>query len=192
MTTKRPFGSLPPHLTMLGMLPQTAAANEEAFFQKPVGTGPFKFGGWTHGEQIVLNANADYWKPGIPKVEKVTFRFIPELSTRVAAHPGRRAPRHRPRVAGQRADAPLDSRRPGPRHARPSRRSAGSSSSPRIRSRIPRVRKAISLAIDRNVIIKDLLLGYARPVDSPIPPGLIGHTSLPARRPTTPRRPARS
>jgi peptide/nickel transport system substrate-binding protein len=28
------------------------------------------------------------------------------------------------------------------------------------------------------VIIKDLLLGYARPVDSPIPPGLIGHTSL--------------
>ena len=50
VTTKRPFGSLPSHLTMLGMLPQTAAANEEAFFQKPVGTGPFKFGGWTHGE----------------------------------------------------------------------------------------------------------------------------------------------
>src|SRR5581483_6923919 len=42
----------------------------------------------------------------------------------------------------------------------------------------PRVRKAISLAIDRNVIIKDLLLGYARPVDSPIPPGLVGHTNL--------------
>ena len=44
---------LPAHLTMLGMLPQTAAANEDAFFQKPVGTG-FKFGGWTHGEQITL------------------------------------------------------------------------------------------------------------------------------------------
>ena len=28
VTTKRPFGSLPSHLTMLGMLPQTAAANE--------------------------------------------------------------------------------------------------------------------------------------------------------------------
>jgi len=37
------------------------------------------------------------------------------------------------------------------------------------------------LAIDRNAIIKDLLLGYARPVDSPVPPGLIGHTSLPAK-----------
>jgi len=44
-----------------------------------------------------------------------------------------------------------------------------------------RLRQAISLAIDRNAIIKDLLLGYARPVDSPVPPGLIGHTSLPAK-----------
>ena len=31
------------------------------------------------------------------------------------------------------------------------------------------------------MIIKELLLGYARPVDSPVPPGLIGHTSLPAK-----------
>src|SRR5207249_2772388 len=42
----------------------------------------------------------------------------------------------------------------------------------------PRIRKAVSLAIDRNTIIKELLLGYARPVVSPIPPGLIGHTNL--------------
>src|SRR5258708_8070162 len=31
VTTKRPFGSLPPHLTMLGMLPPGAAGNEDAF-----------------------------------------------------------------------------------------------------------------------------------------------------------------
>jgi peptide/nickel transport system substrate-binding protein len=116
VTTKRAFGSLPAHLTMLGMLPQAAAQNEDAFFQKPIGTGPFKFAGWTHGEQISLVANADYWKPGIPKVEKVTFRFIPELSTRVAAL--------RRRVSGSST-------------RRPSKPSAGSSSWPRTRSRIP-------------------------------------------------------
>jgi peptide/nickel transport system substrate-binding protein len=44
-----------------------------------------------------------------------------------------------------------------------------------------RLRQAISLAIDRNVIIKELLLGYGRVVDSPVPPGLIGHTSLPPK-----------
>ena len=177
VSTKRPFGSLPAHLTMLGMLPQTAAANEDAFFQKPVGTGPFKFGGWTHGEQITLLANDAYWKPGIPKVEKVTFRFIPELSTRVAgirsgelhvidrvwpdnvqtlrSTPGVRV-LDTPAIEAQRWIFQL-AKEPG---------------------KDPRVRKAISLAIDRNVIIKDLLLGYARPVVSPIPPGLIGHTNL--------------
>jgi peptide/nickel transport system substrate-binding protein len=85
VTSKRPFGSLPAHLTMLGMLPPSAGRNEEAFFQKPIGTGPFRFASWTHGDQIAMTANPTYWKPGIPKVEKVTFRFIPELSTRTAA-----------------------------------------------------------------------------------------------------------
>jgi peptide/nickel transport system substrate-binding protein len=177
VSTKRPFGSFPAHLTMLGMLPPSAAANEDAFFQKPVGTGPFKFGGWTHGEQIVLNANDAYWKPGIPKVEKVTFRFIPELSTR---------------VAGIRAGELHVIDRVWPDNVQTLRSTPGVRvlDTPAIEAqrwifqlakdpvKDPRVRKAISLAIDRNVIIKDLLLGYARPVMSPIPPGLIGHTNL--------------
>src|SRR5437660_10033273 len=52
VTTKRPFGSLPAHLTMLGMLPPSAG--EEAFFQEPVGTGPFRFVSWTHGDRVEL------------------------------------------------------------------------------------------------------------------------------------------
>jgi peptide/nickel transport system substrate-binding protein len=177
VTTKRPFASLPAHLTMLGMLPPGAAANEEEFFKKPVGTGPFRFASWTHGDHVVLTANPGYWKPGIPKVEKVTFRFIPELSTRVAAlragelhvidrvwpdmvqtlkaSPGVRV-LDTPAIEAQRWHFQL-AKEP---------------------VKDPRVRKAISLAIDRNVIIKDLLLGYARPVVSPIPPGLVGHTDL--------------
>ncbi|PYM66333.1 MAG: hypothetical protein DMD79_03090, partial [Candidatus Rokuibacteriota bacterium] len=84
VTSKRPFGSLPAHLTMLGMLPPGAAGREESFFEKPVGTGPFKFVKWTHGDSVSLAANPGYWKKGIPKAAGVTFRFIPELSTRAA------------------------------------------------------------------------------------------------------------
>jgi peptide/nickel transport system substrate-binding protein len=41
----------------------------------PVGTGPFKFGSWTVGDSIVIEANGDYW--GTPALlEKVTFRYI--------------------------------------------------------------------------------------------------------------------
>jgi peptide/nickel transport system substrate-binding protein len=175
--SKKPFGSLPAHLTMLGMLPPGAAANEDEFFKKPVGTGPFRFANWTHGDHIVLTANPGYWKPGIPKVEKVTFRFIPELSTRVAAL--RAGELHViDRVWPDMVQTLKSS--PGVRvldtPAIEAQRWIFQLAKEPVKD--PRVRKAISLAIDRDVIIKDLLLGYARPVVSPIPPGLVGHTNL--------------
>ncbi|MET0486056.1 MAG: ABC transporter substrate-binding protein [Candidatus Rokuibacteriota bacterium] len=177
VTTKRPFGSLPAHLTMLGMLPPIAAGSEDAFFQKPVGTGPFRFVSWTHGDHIELAANPKYWKPGIPKVEKVTVRFITELSTRAAALRAgeihvidRVSPDMVQTLKGTPGVKVLDT--PAVEAQRWHFQLA------RDNVKDPRVRKAISLAIDRNVIIKDLLLGYARPVVNPVPPGLIGHTNL--------------
>ncbi len=177
VTTKRPFGSLPAHLTMLGMLPSSAAGNEDAFFQKPVGTGPFRFASWIHGDHVVLTANPGYWKPGVPKVEKATFRFIPELSTRTAAiragelHVIDRVPPDMVQtLKGTPGVKVLDT------PAIEAQRWHFQLAKDPVKD--PRVRKAISLAIDRNVIIKDLLLGYGRPVVSPIPPGLIGHANL--------------
>src|SRR5882724_6366979 len=177
VTTKRPFGSLPAHLTMLGMLPPSAAGNEDAFFQKPVGTGPFRLASWTHGDHVDLVANPKYWKPGVPRVEKLTVRFIPELSTRAAAlrageiHVIDRVwPDMVQTLKGTPGVKVLDT--PALEAQRWHFQLA------RETVKDPRVRKAISLAIDRNVIIKDLLLGYARPVDSPVPPGLVGHTNL--------------
>src|SRR5712691_4262861 len=180
VTSKRPFGSLPAHLTMLGMLPPGAAKNEEAFFQKPIGTGPFRFVSWTHGDHIVLSANPSYWKAAQPRVEKVTFRFIPELSTRAA---GLRAgeihvvdrvtPDLVETLKGSRGVKVFDV------PAVEAQRWIFQLAKEPVKDL--RLRQAISLAIDRNAIIKDLLLGYGRPVDSPVPPGLIGHMSLPAK-----------
>src|SRR5262245_25763702 len=162
---------------MLGMLPASAAGDEDAFFRKPVGTGPFRFVSWTHGDHVELTANAGYWKPGIPRVEKVMVRFIPELSTRAAAL--RAGEIHvidrvwpdmvqtlKATPGVKVLDTPaLEAQRWHFQLARETVKDV-------------RVRKAVSLAIDRTVIIKDLLLGYGRPVVNPIPPGLIGHTDL--------------
>jgi peptide/nickel transport system substrate-binding protein len=175
--SKNPFGSLPAHLTMLGVLPASAAANEQAFFQKPVGTGPFRFVSWTHGDNVRLEANRAYWKPGTPKAERLHFRFIPELSTR---------------VAGIRAGELHVVDRVWPDTVETLKGSPGVKvlDTPAIEAqrwifqlakepvKDHRLRQAISLAIDRDVIIKDILVGYGRPVVSPIPPGLIGHTSF--------------
>lgn len=51
----------------------------------PVGTGPFQFVEQVQGDRIVLEAFPDYWEEGLPKLARITFRPIPESSTRVAA-----------------------------------------------------------------------------------------------------------
>jgi peptide/nickel transport system substrate-binding protein len=49
-----------------------------------VGTGPFKFVSWEEGNQIVIEANADYWG-GAPKVDQIVFRVIADDSARFLA-----------------------------------------------------------------------------------------------------------
>jgi peptide/nickel transport system substrate-binding protein len=62
-----------------------------AFGENPVGSGPFKFVEWVHGSHITLERNPDYnWAPSIfhqgpAYVDRITFRFIPEHTTRLAA-----------------------------------------------------------------------------------------------------------
>ena len=52
--------------------------------EKPIGTGPFRFVEWKRDERLVLERNPDYWQ-GPADVSRVTFRFIPEFSARMAA-----------------------------------------------------------------------------------------------------------
>jgi peptide/nickel transport system substrate-binding protein len=47
----------------------------------PIGTGPFKFVSYSRKEEIVVEANEDYWN-GAPKLDKVTFRFLAEQTAR--------------------------------------------------------------------------------------------------------------
>lgn len=58
---------------------------EEGYLQSPVGTGPFKFVEWLTGDRIVLDAFADYWDAGYPKVDRLIYRPIPDTATRFAA-----------------------------------------------------------------------------------------------------------
>jgi len=55
------------------------------FRSHPVGTGPFKFVEWKQNDRITLEKNADYWQKGLPKLNKVIFRVIPENTARLNA-----------------------------------------------------------------------------------------------------------
>ena len=56
----------------------------EKLAQRPIGTGPFRFVEWKRDERLVMERNPDYWG-GPAEVSRVTFRFIPEFSARLAA-----------------------------------------------------------------------------------------------------------
>ncbi len=55
----------------------------EAFFQNPVGSGPFKYVSWTRNDRMILEANETYWG-GPPKVKRLIIRPVPEVATRLA------------------------------------------------------------------------------------------------------------
>jgi peptide/nickel transport system substrate-binding protein len=55
------------------------------FNRQPVGSGPYRFGQWQANEQLVLTRNEDFPDAlgGPPLADRVMFRIIPEASTRM-------------------------------------------------------------------------------------------------------------
>src|SRR5438093_1127913 len=52
---------------------------------EPIGTGPYKVAEWVRGDRIVLVKNPDYHVKGLPKLDRVTYRFIPDPNAALAA-----------------------------------------------------------------------------------------------------------
>lgn len=65
---------LPAHIYR-GTDPTTNPANF-----KPIGTGPFKFESYKAGAELRLTANKSYFKPGLPYLDGVVLRVIPDAS----------------------------------------------------------------------------------------------------------------
>jgi len=59
-----------PYLTT-AIVPKDYANQKTA----PIGTGPFEFKSYKEQQYITLEKNPDYWQPGVPYLDKVTFKF---------------------------------------------------------------------------------------------------------------------
>jgi peptide/nickel transport system substrate-binding protein len=57
----------------------------ETLKSAPIGTGPFTVQEWVRGDRIVLRKNGDYHVKGLPKVDRVVFRFIADPNAVQAA-----------------------------------------------------------------------------------------------------------
>ncbi len=93
---KEPNGAFLNNVATSGLSPISPAAlrryGHQGVSQHPVGTGPFKFQEWVLGNHVTIVANPDYnWAPpvahhqGPPHLAEITFRIIPDASTRFNA-----------------------------------------------------------------------------------------------------------
>ncbi len=89
ITLKNPQG---PFLANLAMFvfdivsPKAVEKHGLNYGKNPVGTGPFRFVEWKVGQEVILEANQDYWdKTHTPKLQRVVIRNIKDNSQRLAA-----------------------------------------------------------------------------------------------------------
>lgn len=81
--TKTPVGTLLTSATLLFVMP-ASMANESGFFNRPIGSGPFKVANYRPDAELRLDANTDYWG-GAPGVQTLLFRDIQETAAKVTA-----------------------------------------------------------------------------------------------------------
>jgi peptide/nickel transport system substrate-binding protein len=96
---KEPQGPFTRNLTMSPFAiasPKAIKENVDGFWQKPVGTGPYKFVSWERDSQIRVEAVKDWWGTdlpasqgyGGPHMKEVVIKTIPDNTQRVAALTG--------------------------------------------------------------------------------------------------------
>lgn len=151
----------------------TQEVGNEKFGQAPIGTGPYKLKEWRRGDRLTLEANEDYFA-GAPEIKTVVFRFIGDASARTAALLSGDVDIAAP-IAIEQADQ-VDNA-----DGVSIKRQKFSILRDRLMLRQDqkpfdnvKVRQAVSYAIDREAIVKNVLQGYAKVTNGPIVEGEFG------------------
>jgi peptide/nickel transport system substrate-binding protein len=161
----------------IGIVPEGSGKD---FWQHPVGTGPFKFISQQIDQDVILERNSLSWSV-VPKIDRVRFSVVPDAITQSL---------ELEKGSGDVAvnSLPMDSL--PVLSARPNLQLQETGGTEiqylGFNLREPllqdvRVRQAIACAIDRELIIKTLLLGHARPASSLLPEAHWAWTSDVAR-----------
>jgi len=173
--TETPNPIVPATMAFLQVLPPTYYAEQgaEKFALAPVGTGPYTFGEWQQGVQIVVKANPDYWGEA-PAIGEVVFKPAPEAATRVALLETGEADiiANVPPELGPQIEQSETTRLASV----PSQRMIFVEFNPFQKPFDDvRVRQAFNYAIDKESLINDLLGGNATRITGVILPGWLGY-----------------
>jgi peptide/nickel transport system substrate-binding protein len=171
--TKKPDPLLPARLGFYGgqIVPKKYldAVGPDTFSQKPIGTGPVRFVSWTKDDRVVLDANPDYWG-GRVDFDRLIVRALPEMAPRVAALLKGEVDliTQVPPDQGERIKANASTVVSGALYGGLYVLAVNSKRPPLDN---PLVKQALSLAIDRETIVKELWRGRGVVPSGPIAKG---------------------
>jgi len=190
---KDPSPQLPLDLSFVYVLPSTTPVNASIDdFNKGkyvVGTGPFKFVEWVRGDRLVLDKNPNYWGKK-SSYDRVIFRPITNDPSRVAAllagdvdiidqvspvDQDRLRKDSRVTLLSKPAATMMYIHMDSNRDKSPF--VAGKDGKPLDKNPLkdPRVREALSLAINREALVERVLNGAAEPAGQFVPEGMVGY-----------------
>ena len=75
------------------VIPPSMIANKNGT-NHPVGTGPFMFSEWVVNDHFTAKKNPHYWRPGLPYLDSITYKPIPESQFATSTHWRRVLSRH--------------------------------------------------------------------------------------------------
>jgi len=171
--TKKPDPLLPARLAFYGgqIVPKKylESVGNETFNAKPIGTGPVRFASWVKDDRAVFDANPDYWGGRID-VDRWIMRPIPETAPRIAALVKGEVDliTQLPPDQAERITANSSTRVTGALYAGLYVLGVNSKRPPLDN---PLVKQALSLAIDREAIVKELWRGRGILPNGPIAKG---------------------
>ncbi len=154
-------GIVPAHLL------ESEDINTTAFNRAPVGTGPFKFVSWKSDESITVAANPDYFL-GKPWLDRVVTRIIPETSLAEISLLTDEIdnlgvyPHQYERVKKEKGIRVFNYPTMGYTYI------GYNMANPLFED--PRVRRALTHAIDRQRLVKSILYGMGKVPSGPFPP----------------------
>jgi peptide/nickel transport system substrate-binding protein len=169
---KHPWAPLLADLSLFsnGIIPDNyGGQTEDAFYQHPVGTGPFKWAFWHKGVALKLVRNPYYWQKGKPYLDSVTWTYVASDNTRELQLKGGQA-----QVDEFPAWSTVSTLKSTPNvtmNLFPSTRTDYVNLNElRKPFQDVHVRRAISLAINRAALVKAILFGNGKPANSFMPP----------------------
>lgn len=138
----------------------------------PVGTGPFRLLEWKRGVSLKVERNPDYWQKGLPYLDGVVYRPIPDEQTRMASLTAGDIQLSAVPSAQDVAAAKAGTTRAQLVESPGLGTVFAMFNAQRTPTNDPRVRQALFHATDRALILKTLLRGVFPLANQPFGPGL--------------------